>query len=118
MSTWKVESDWVGTIHGHLGTEEQRVRIELSSCSDTVGIYIDKRESPSDEVQSKDFGHCDIRAAREIADLLVLQLVNYCPLNGKAACRITYLEETLKFIEKNSNDLIIKHYARGALEKL
>lgn len=92
MSTWKVESDWIYDYNAVTGEEKQRIRIELQTCADMVVVFRDWRETPESSVISRELFCCDVIAARTIADLLVLNLKNYCALNGEAAALIRKLE--------------------------
>lgn len=85
MGTWKAESDWVYQYHSYLGTERQKLRIELQTCSDMISVYQQTRDEDNADVREELLFCCDICAAKEIADLLVLDLINYCALNGRAS---------------------------------
>ncbi len=99
MSTWKVESEWVGINNDISGKERQRIRIEVQSCANIVTVYNDYREAQDSPILSEKLFSCDVIAARTIADLLVLNLVNYCGLNGRAAALIGVQKEALRMQE-------------------
>ena len=85
MATWKVESDWVYLRDAIIGTEKQKIRIELQTISDHICVYQDVRDDDKAEVKTSFLFGCDVIAASEIADLLVLGLINYSGLKSKAS---------------------------------